>query len=158
MTAVGVVLLVLGAILVMAEAHLPAMGAVGGPGAALMAIGAVLTVGALGGGLALGLIAALGLGGAGAGLVTVSVKKGAAVRGRRVRTGSEGLVGTVGVVRSWTASDGKVLLDGALWRAARSAYESGDDGELHAGDKVVVERLHGLTLSVRRAEEWELVR
>jgi membrane-bound ClpP family serine protease len=158
MTALGVVLLAIGAILVMAEAHVPSMGAVGGPGAAMMAVGAVLAVSALGGGLILGLIAALGLGGAGLGLVTVSVKKGAAVRGRRVRTGSEGLVGNIGVVRKWTASGGSVLLDGALWRAARSAYEDDDEVELHTGDKVVVERLNGLTLSVRRAEDWELVR
>jgi membrane-bound ClpP family serine protease len=158
MTALGVVLLVIGAILVMAEAHVPSMGAVGGPGAIAMAIGAVLAVSALGGGLLLGLIAALGLGGAGLGLVAISVKKGAAVRGRRVRTGPEGLVGNIGVVRNWTASGGSVQLDGALWRAARSAYEGDDELELHTGDMVVVERLNGLTLSVRRAEDWELVR
>jgi membrane-bound ClpP family serine protease len=158
MTALGVVLLVIGAILVMAEAHVPSMGAVGGPGAIAMSVGAVLVVSALGGGLALGLIAALGLGGAGLGLVTISVNKGAAVRGRRVRTGSEGLAGHIGVVRSWNDSGGKVQLDGALWRAARSAYEDEDQTELHPGDKVVVERLHGLELSVRRAEDWELVR
>ena len=29
---------------------------------------------------------------------------------------------------------------------------------LHAGDQVVVERLDGLTLAVRPAETWELVR
>ena len=28
---------------------------------------------------------------------------------------------------------------------------------LEEGDRVVVERVNGLTLSVRRAEEWELV-
>ncbi len=35
----------------------------------------------------------------------------------------------------------------------------GADGEaaLHEGDSVVVERVSGLTLSVRRAEEWELI-
>jgi membrane-bound ClpP family serine protease len=158
MTALGVVLLIFGAILVMAEAHVPSMGAVGGPGAVVMAIGAVLAVSALGGGLLLGLIAALGLGGAGLGLVAVSVKKGAAVRSRRVRTGSEGLAGHIGVVRSWNGTGGKVVLDGALWCAARSAYEDDDEIELHQGDKVVVERLNGLELSVRRAEDWELVR
>jgi membrane-bound serine protease (ClpP class) len=158
MTALGVVLLLIGAILVMAEAHVPSMGAVGGPGAIVMAIGAVLAVGALGGGLLLGLLAALGLGGAGLGLVAISVKKGAAVRSRRVRTGSEGLTGHIGVVRNWDATGGKVMLDGALWRAARSAYEDHDELELRPGDKVVVERLNGLELSVRRAEDWELVR
>ena len=29
--------------------------------------------------------------------------------------------------------------------------------ELHAGDTIVVERLSGLTLWVRPAEEWELI-
>ena len=28
--------------------------------------------------------------------------------------------------------------------------------ELHEGDPIVVERLDGLTLAVRRAEDWEL--
>jgi membrane-bound ClpP family serine protease len=157
MTGVGVVLLVIGAILVMAEAHVPSMGVVGGPGAVAMAVGAILAVSGLGGGLALGLIAALGLGGAGLSLVAVSVKKGAAVRNRRVRTGSEGLAGHIGVVRSWNDSGGKVQLDGALWGAARSWYEDDDETELHPGDKVVVERLNGLELCVRRAEDWELV-
>ena len=36
--------------------------------------------------------------------------------------------------------------------------EEDDAAELHEGDPVVVERLDGLTLSVRRAEDWELVR
>ena len=29
--------------------------------------------------------------------------------------------------------------------------------QLHQGDRVIVERLTGLTLSVRPAEEWELI-
>ena len=29
--------------------------------------------------------------------------------------------------------------------------------QLHAGDPIVVEHLNGLTLSVRPAEEWELL-
>jgi membrane protein implicated in regulation of membrane protease activity len=63
-------------------------------------------------------------------------------------------------VRSWADAAGSVALDGALWRARRSASRDADDGEdheLHSGDCVVVERLTGLTLSVRRAEEWELM-
>ena len=46
-----------------------------------------------------------------------------------------------------------MLVDGALWRARRSWAE--DDEELEAGDPVVVERVSGLTLGVRKAEEWE---
>jgi membrane protein implicated in regulation of membrane protease activity len=46
-----------------------------------------------------------------------------------------------------------VLVDGALWRARRSWAD--DDEELGLGDPVVVERVSGLTLAVRKAEEWE---
>ena len=68
-------------------------------------------------------------------------------------TGAEGLVGHVGTVRSWADASGSVALDGSLWQARRSVIE---EHELHTGDQVVVERLTGLTLCVRRAEEWEL--
>jgi len=44
-------------------------------------------------------------------------------------------------------------VDGALWRA-RPSWPDADE-HLAAGDAVVVERVSGLTLAVRRAEEWE---
>jgi membrane protein implicated in regulation of membrane protease activity len=70
-----------------------------------------------------------------------------------VSSGREALSGQMGVVRSWDAGGGQVLVDGALWRARKSLMD--DDGELGVGDSVVVERVSGLTLAVRRAEEWE---
>jgi len=69
----------------------------------------------------------------------------------RPKTGVEGLVGHVGVIRSAPAPLGQVFVDGALWRA-RPCMED----ELSVGDPVVVERVNGLVLSVRRAEEWEV--
>jgi membrane-bound serine protease (ClpP class) len=72
----------------------------------------------------------------------------------RPRTGREALVGHVGVVRSHGGSEAQVFLEGALWRAEPSPVHQ--DGELHDGERVVVERVNGLTLCVRRAEEWEL--
>ena len=33
-----------------------------------------------------------------------------------------------------------------------------DPEELHVGDPVVVDHLDGLTVAVRRAEEWEMIR
>ena len=47
-----------------------------------------------------------------------------------------------------------MFVDGALWNARPCAFE--EPGGFRAGDAVVVERVKGLTLSVRRAEEWEL--
>jgi membrane-bound serine protease (ClpP class) len=151
MTAIGIALLVVGAIVVTVEAHVPTLGMLGGPGAIAMAVGAVLAVAGLGGGVALGVVAAFAVGAAGIGVVALSVSKGAAVRRHRVRTE---LVGRLGVVRQWDAPDGTVLVDGALW----NARPSWPDGEpLESGDRIVVERVNGLTLCVRRAEDWELV-
>ena len=74
----------------------------------------------------------------------------------RPRTGAEALVGHVGVLRRAPDPEARVFVDGALWRAEPDWQHQ--DAELHAGDRVVVERVHGLTLCVRKAEDWELVR
>jgi membrane-bound ClpP family serine protease len=155
-TSVGICLLVLGAALVVLEAHVSSPGAIGIPGVLALVAGSVLALSGLGGSiglvLAVGLILALGsISGLG-----VVLHKGQEARGRRVRTGAEGLIGQVGVVRSWGEPGGSVLLGGTLWRARR-AWAEADEPELREGDEVVVERLGGLTLAVRRAEEWELL-
>lgn len=158
MALLGLVLLVVGAVIAATEAHYPTHGVAGGIGVLAMAAGVLLAARGLGAGIALGLLGAGALAAVGAGAVTFTVKQGLSTRRRRVRTGAEGLIGEIGVVRSWTDSAGTVLLRGAVWQARRSV---GVDGEpvsaLHAGDRVVVERLVGLTLSVRPAEEWELI-
>jgi membrane-bound serine protease (ClpP class) len=155
MTALGVSLLIVGAIVVLIEAHVPTLGMLGGPGVVALGVGAVLAVSGLGGGLLLGLMAALVLAGGALATLALSLRKGAAVHRRRVRSGPEGMIGHVGVVRSWEERTGKVLVDGALWRARRSMTDDEPD-DLHPGDTIVVERLSGLTLAVRPAEDWEL--
>ncbi len=156
-TTLGIALLVIGAVIAVSEAHFPAHGIAGGLGVVAMAVGAVLAVSGLGAGLLPGLVAAALLGAGGAAAVTATVRRGLGVRGQRVRTGAEGLVGHVGVVRSWTGPAGNVIVDGALWQARRSPGVDDAPEPIHVGDPVVVERLSGLTLSVRRAEEWELL-
>jgi len=151
MTAIGIALLVVGAIVVTVEAHVPSLGMLGGPGVVALAIGAVLAVGGLGGGIALGLVAAVLVTAVGVGVVGLSVAKGKAVGRHRVRTD---LVGRLGVVRRWDAPDGTVLVDGALWNA-RPSFPDGEP--IRSGDRIVVERVSGLTLCVRKAEDWELV-
>ena len=103
------------------------------------------------------MVAALALVAISAGALALTFRKGFAVRRRRVRAGPERLLGQLGVVRRWDGTGGKVLVDGALWTARRSLTDD-EPAELHAGDSIVVERLDGLTLAVRPAEEWELVR
>jgi membrane-bound ClpP family serine protease len=149
----GIVLLLWGAALLVAEAHLPTYGVLGITGLASLVAGGVIAVDASGGGVALvlavGLVLALTAGVA----LAVVVRGATAVARRPARTGGEGIVGHVGVVRQVLEPVGQVFVDGALWRA-RSVWDDPDG--LREGDAVVVEQINGLTLSVRRAEEWEL--
>jgi membrane-bound ClpP family serine protease len=155
-TELGIALLVIGAVVAVAEVHYPSHGIVGGFGVVAMALGAVLAISGLGAGVVVGLLAGLALAGFGVSALALSVKQGARAASRRVRTGAEGIVGHIGVVRNWVDPDGSVAVDGALWRARRATGHEPEQ-EIRAGDPVVVERLSGLTLSVRRAEEWELL-
>jgi membrane-bound serine protease (ClpP class) len=158
MTAAGVVLLVLGALIGASEAHNPTHGVAGGGGVALMAIGLALALAGLGAGAAIGVGAGLVLAAAGGGAVAYTVTRGAQVRQRRVRGGAEGLIGEIGVVRSWERETGSISLQGGVWEARRSpAADEEPPPDLQRGDRVVVERLSGLTVSVRPAEEWELI-
>ncbi len=85
--------------------------------------------------------------------LAVAARKSLAAGRRRVTSGREALSGRTGVVRTWTGDGGQVFVDGALWRARRSWMD--EEEQLDAGDAVVVERVSGLTLAVRRAEDWE---
>ena len=151
----------MGAVVAIAEAHYPTHGIAGGIGVLLMALGAVLAITGLGGAVAVALLAGGALAATGACVVVFSARRAGAVRHLRVRTGAEGIIGHIGTVQNWHDVSGSVAVDGALWSARRSlGPEDDEDGpvaELHAGDKIVVEHLNGLTLSVRRAEEWELL-
>jgi membrane-bound serine protease (ClpP class) len=71
-----------------------------------------------------------------------------------VRGGPAGLLGRRGEVRRAPAPVGHVFVDGALWRARAWSPEAA--AELRDGDAVIVERVEGLTLTVRPAEEWEV--
>src|SRR2546421_8292143 len=136
MTALGVSLLVVGALVILLEAHVPSMGLLGGPGVLLLVLGSVLALVGLGGGVAVTLLTALLLGAVGGATVLVSVRKGMQVRRRRIRTGGEGLIGHLGVVRSWESSGGKVQVDGALWQA-RLSWPDDEDPQpsLHSGER-----------------------
>ncbi len=154
MNALIVALLASGALLLVAEAHLASYGVLGVAGTVALVAGVALAISAAGAGtllaLALTLPLALGL----STLVVIAARKGLAVRRRRPVSGAAGLIGRVGVVRRAPAPLGAVLVEGELWRA-RPSWE--DEPALHEGEHIVVERVHGLTLAVRRAEEWEVL-
>ena len=128
-------------------------GVLGVTGGVVLAGGAALALAGAGGGAAvvigavLGALAATGL------WLAFATRKALDTRRLRLASGREALAGRCGVVRRWQNGDGQVFVDGALWRARPSWPDS--DEQLTAGDAVVVERVSGLTLAVRRAEEWE---
>jgi membrane-bound serine protease (ClpP class) len=154
MTALGVALLIAGAALVIAEAHVPG-GVLGMVGGIALIAGGVVVIAALGGGAAIAIPVGLGIGLVAGGWTLAVARNAAAARRMSVRSGAEGLCGHLGVVRSWSEPSGQVFVDGALWRA-RHEWPLDHDEALHEGDAVVVERVRGLTLCVRRADEWEL--
>ena len=133
----------------------------------MLAGGAALAIAGAGGSLGLVIAAILAAGAVTTLWLALATRKALATRQLRASSGPEALSGRTGVVRrpdlwraalerSWADGAGQVLVDGALWRARRSwPDDDGGEGELGAGDAVVVERVSGLTLGVRRAEEWE---
>jgi len=153
MLVLGVVLLLLGAALLVAEAHTPA-GVLGVAGGVALAGGAALAIAGAGGGLAVVLPAIVGAGAVAGLWLLIVTPKALATRRLRASSGREALSGHLGVVRSWSDGVGQVFVDGALWRA-RPAVQDEED-RLGEGDPVVVDRVSGLTLAVRRAEDWEL--
>jgi len=153
MDEVGVALVLVGVALLVAEAHLP--GAIlGVAGGIALATGAALAIGAAGAGAAVVVAAVLaGLATAGVWLL-VATRKSLATRRLRAASGREALSGRTGVVRNWNGEGGQVFVDGAIWRAHNDWPD--DPQKISAGDAVVVERVSGLTLGVRRAEKWEV--
>jgi membrane-bound serine protease (ClpP class) len=153
MLGLGIALLLAGVVLVVAEAHVTSGGALGALGTAAVVGGAILAVDGAGGGLVLAIVLAVVLGALLGGALLAAGVKVARSTPRRPRSGREALVGQSGRARSAIAPEGQVLVEGALWRARRCF----DDEELEPGDPVVVERVDGLTLTVRKAEPWEVV-
>ncbi|WCB94357.1 hypothetical protein DSM104299_03091 [Baekduia alba] len=155
MTLLGIVLLLSGLALVVAEAHVPS-GLLGVAGTVLLVAAVAVLATAVGAEalVAVPVGAALVLAAGAWGLLAARSASGALRT--RVRSGPEALSGRVGVVRAWDEPGGQVYLDGDLWRA-RHSWGPGEEADLHAGDAVVVERVAGLTLCVRRADEWELI-
>jgi membrane-bound ClpP family serine protease len=154
MSTLGVALLLIGVALAAAEAHAPSHGALGTGAMVAAAGGIALVMGGAGFGLAAAIAAALVVGLAAAGYGWLVLNKTLRASRGRVRSGAEALIGRVGEVRATPRPLGQVFLDGALWRARLSAGD--EDATLERGDPIVVERVDGLTLTVRPAEEWEV--
>jgi membrane-bound ClpP family serine protease len=150
MTALGIALLIVGAALLVAEAHLPTAGVLGLLGVVALGAGGWAALTGAGAAVGLAIVVAVAVNLVAGGFLVFAGTKVARARRGRVRGGPEGLVGHMGTARD----AGRVFVDGALWRARLTL--PGDEAELHRGDPVVVEQVRGLTLCVRKADRWEI--
>ena len=150
MTALIVALVVMGASLLIVEAHVASYGVLGLLGIAALSAASVLAAEAAGSNALVALAVVLPAAILMSAVSVVAARKALAMRRRRPRAGPEDLIGRIGVMQH-----GDVMVSGERWRARRSWEE--DERALEEGDQVVVEQVQGLTLSVRRAEEWEVL-
>ncbi|WBQ08878.1 nodulation protein NfeD [Hyphomonadaceae bacterium ML37] len=138
----GAALIILGLILLVAEAFLASSGLLALGGLAAFAIGSLMLMDTEVDGLRIDwrLIAVTTVALAGATFLLVSY--GLAAQARKVTTGEKGLIGMTGQVISWEGAAGYVMVDGERWRAV-------SQDALKAGDAIKVVSLDGLTLKVR---------
>jgi membrane-bound ClpP family serine protease len=155
MSTLGVILMIIGAALMVAEAHVPSHGALGTGAAVALTTGVVLALSGAGAPGAAVIAAGVAVALAGLGLAWMLLKTSLAAQRLAVRSGPRTLVGRVATVRSLPAPVGQVQIDGALWRAR--LWDLEEEGvPVAEGSAVVVESVDGLTLTVRPAEEWEV--
>ncbi|MBU1712793.1 MAG: hypothetical protein KKD47_06770 [Proteobacteria bacterium] len=62
-------------------------------------------------------------------------------RKKRSVCGVTGMLGKTGEIKYWKESEGKIFVNGELWRAV-------SDFPLSAGDRVVIQKVDGLTVNV----------
>jgi membrane-bound serine protease (ClpP class) len=145
-----VVIALIGTGLLLAELLLPTggvlalLGVIGLTAAGVAAFGSDSNVADYAGGalLALGLVS-------GVTFYFVTRKVLAAHRDEPVRTGTEEMIGAAAEARSSIDPGGRVWLGGTIWSARLAPGAS----PIHAGDRVRVEAVDGLTLVVRPEQE-----
>ena len=142
----GLALIILGMILLIAEAFLPSFGILGFGGVAAFVIGSVMLIDTEVPGLGVSpyLMAAVALLAGGATLLIAT--KMYRLRREPVRTGSEEMIGSRGKVIDWSDDHGEVRVLGEVWRARAQ-------GPLEPGRAVRVTAMDGMTLVVEPQSE-----
>jgi membrane-bound serine protease (ClpP class) len=145
-SAAGILLMLLAAAFFAAEPFVTSHGALALAGAACFVIGSLMLFDPAGPHYQVSLSVALAIAGTFAALTAFVVTKIVKARRRTPVTGTEELVGQVGVVRRALDPSGLVFVHGELWQA----HTEGE--HLEVGATVQVDGLDGLVLEVSRAE------
>jgi membrane-bound serine protease (ClpP class) len=146
-TLVGILLLAAGVGLIVAEAHLPTHGILGGAGVAALVVSGLLLYDTDSDAFEVSVPVVVVTGVLLGGVSAFAVQRTVLAHREPVRTGWEELIGEVGEVRVPLDPFGQVFVEGALWRARPA-----DEGTtLDRGYRVRVESVDGLTLLVRPA-------
>lgn len=149
--AIGVVLLILAAGLIVAEVHLPTGGLLGIAGIAALIAGGLLLFDTTGSEPSVSPALVIALAVLVGGFVAFAGQRVHAAHKRPVTTGEEELIGSEGEVRIALDPVGQVFVGGALWRARPERPEEA----IGVGYRVRVESIDGLMLSVTAVQEPE---
>jgi membrane-bound serine protease (ClpP class) len=142
----GLALILLGVAFMVAEAFVPAFGALGIGGLIALVVGSIMLMetDVPGYGISWPLIAGVAVTSGAAFVLILTL----AVRAQRrpVVSGAEAMVGSLGRVTDWEDGGGRVRVQGELWQASAPAH-------LEPGNRIRVAAIEGLTLKVEPAEE-----
>jgi membrane-bound serine protease (ClpP class) len=143
----GVLLILLAFGLLIAEAFIVSHGALAAGGIVALVFGGLLLFDTNSDAYEVSVPVVIFTGALFGGFFVFVISKAVETRHRRVYTGSEELIGERAVVRSRLDPVGHVFVRGALWRATGL-----DSASFEVGDEVLVEKVDGLTLTVRKPE------
>jgi membrane-bound serine protease (ClpP class) len=146
-TGAGIILLVAGIGLIIAEAHLATFGILGVIGVIALALSGLMLYDTDAEGFEVSAPLVIGVAIVLGGLLAIAVKKVVEARRNPVWTGEEELPGAEGDVRVAIDPVGQVFVHGALWRAEPA--DGSGTGAIPPGTRVRVESVDGLTLKVR---------
>lgn len=141
---VGLGLIVLGVVLIVSEAFVPAYGVLGTGGVISLVVGSVVLMRAGSAAYGVALPTVIGIGVAGAGVIAGIVWLATRSRRRPIVSGSEEMIGAVGQVVADFQGNGLVHVHGEHWQAESAV-------PLKQGQRVIVTGRRGLTLEVRTA-------
>jgi membrane-bound serine protease (ClpP class) len=141
----GLLLILLGIALLIAEIKIVSHGILGIGGVVAMALGSMMLFDAPEIGFRISWWVLIPTVGATAGLFLFVVTAGVRALGRRPMLGAPGLIGQVGRARSRLAPEGQVTVQGEIWRAVA------DSEPIDEGAPVRIVDVQGLTLRVAKA-------